>query len=90
MHDLIFADQRGMSEAKYLEYATQLDLDIDKFKKDVASPQVEARIAADYNQASKLGVTGTPAFFVNGRYLSGAQPFSSFKRLIDAELQKKG
>ena len=88
MHDLIFADQRGMSEAKYLEYATQLDLDIDKFKKDVASPQVEARIAEDYNQASKLGVTGTPAFFVNGRFLSGAQPFSSFKRLIDEALAK--
>ncbi len=39
-------------------------------------------------QASKLGVTGTPAFFINGRFLSGAQPFSSFKRVIDEELAK--
>ena len=40
-------------------------------------------------QASKLGVTGTPSFFINGRYLSGAQPFANFKRLIDAALEKK-
>ena len=86
MHDLIFADQRGMSEAKYLEYATQLELDLDQFKKDMASPGIEALIASDMSQASKLGVTGTPAFFVNGRFLSGAQPFASFKALIDLEL----
>ena len=43
---------------------------------------------ADVAQASKLGVTGTPAFYVNGRFLSGAQPFTSFKRLIDEELAK--
>ncbi len=86
MHDLIFGDQRGMSEAKYVEYATQLGLDVDKFKKDVASAQVEARISSDMAEAAKLGVTGTPAFFVNGRYLSGAQPFARFKALIDEEL----
>jgi protein-disulfide isomerase len=86
MHDLIFADQRGMSEEKYVEYAGQIGLDVDQFKKDVASPAVEAVISSDMSQASKLGVTGTPAFFVNGRFLSGAQPFASFKALIDEEL----
>jgi protein-disulfide isomerase len=35
-------------------------------------------------------VTGTPAFFVNGRFLSGAQPYESFKRLIDEELKGPG
>jgi protein-disulfide isomerase len=39
-------------------------------------------------QAQKLGVTGTPSFFINGRYLSGAQPFANFKRYIDEELEK--
>ena len=86
MHDKIFADQRGMSEEKYLEYAAELGLDTEKFKKDSASDKVEKRIAADYAQGSKLGVTGTPAFFVNGRFLSGAQPFASFKKLVDEEL----
>lgn len=86
MHDLIFADQRSMSEEKYLEYAKQIGLDVDQFKKDMASPEVAKQIDADYAQATQLGVTGTPAFFVNGRFLSGAQPFASFKALIDQEL----
>ena len=47
-----------------------------------------ARVAADAKEAEKLGVGGTPAFFVNGRFLSGAQPFASFKNLIDQELGK--
>ena len=86
MHDKIFADQRGMSEERYVEYATELGLDVEQFKKDAASDKVDKRISADYAQGTKLGVTGTPAFFVNGRFLSGAQPFASFKKLVDEEL----
>jgi len=86
MHDKIFSDQREMSEEKYLEYAAQIGLDLDRFKRDLASSSVKQRIAADTTQAAQLGVTGTPAFFVNGRFLSGAQPFASFKRVIDEEL----
>jgi protein-disulfide isomerase len=89
MHDKIFANQREMSEANYVVYATQLGLDVDKFKSDVASSDTKKRIDADKSEASRLGVTGTPAFFVNGRFLSGNQPFASFKRLIDEELAKK-
>ena len=42
----------------------------------------------DAREAAKLGITGTPAFLVNGRYLSGAQPYEAFKRLIDEELKR--
>ena len=41
-------------------------------------------------QAKELGASGTPSFFINGRKLRGAQPFESFKKLIDEELAKKG
>jgi protein-disulfide isomerase len=88
MHDKIFADQQGMSPEKYLEYAGELHLDLDRFKKDLASSEVKQRIDEDAKEAAKLGVSGTPAFFVNGRFLSGAQPFSAFKALIDEELGK--
>ena len=88
MHDKIFADQRGMSPAKYEQWAQEIGLDVAKFKKDIASAEVKKRIDADKRDAASLGVTGTPAFFVNGRYLSGAQPFNSFKRLIDEALKK--
>jgi protein-disulfide isomerase len=88
MHDRIFADQQGMSPEKYVEYARELGLDVDRFQQDLASAEVKQRIDADTSEASQLGVTGTPAFFVNGRFLSGAQPFSAFKALIDEELGK--
>ena len=50
---------------------------------------LKKKVDADMLQASELGVTGTPAFFINGRFLSGAQPFENFKRTIDAQLDKK-
>jgi len=86
MHDLIFANQREMSETKYVEYAEQIGLDMDRFKRDVAAADVKSKVDADAAEAQKLGVTGTPGFFVNGRFLSGAQPFAAFKSLIDQEL----
>jgi protein-disulfide isomerase len=86
MHDLIFANQRTMSPDKYVEYAEQIGLDIDRFNTDIASAQVQAKIASDTAEAQRLMVNGTPGFFVNGRFLSGAQPFSAFKKLIDEEL----
>jgi protein-disulfide isomerase len=86
MHDAIFADQAGMSPERYREYAQQIGLDLERYDRDLKAAEVQKRVAADTAEAEKLGVTGTPAFFVNGRYLSGAQPYESFQRLIDAEL----
>jgi protein-disulfide isomerase len=86
MHDLIFANQSQMSEAKYVEYAQQIGLDVERFKRDMASDEVKAKVDADVAEASRLGVTGTPGFFVNGRFLSGAQPYAAFEALIDEEL----
>ena len=88
MHDKIFSQQRELSPAKYLEYAEQLGLDIERFKKDMKSPLTRSRIDRDKKDAASLGVTGTPGFFVNGRFLSGAKPFAEFKTAIDRELKK--
>ena len=90
MHDLIFANQREMSPERYVEYATQLGLDLEKFKQDLESAEVKQRIDADTSEAARLNVRGTPAFFINGRYLSGAQPFETFKQRIDEELADGG
>jgi protein-disulfide isomerase len=84
MHDRIFANQREMSEEKYIEYAEQIGLDLEQFEADVASADIKKRIAEDMAEARRLGVTGTPGFFVNGRLLSGAQPFEAFEALIEA------
>jgi len=88
MHDKIFANQREMSPEKYEEYAAEIGLDVAQFKVDVANAEVQQRIEADADEAASLGVSGTPGFFINGRFLSGARPFNSFKTVIDEELKK--
>jgi len=88
MHDLIFENQRELSEENYIKYAQQIGLDVGRFKADLVSADVRRSLDSDTREAESLGVTGTPAFFVNGRFLSGAQPFESFKRLIDEELAR--
>ncbi len=90
MHDRIFANQRDLRVETLEGYAKEIGLDLDRYRKDVASADVRKAIEADLEQAQKLGVTGTPAFFINGRNLSGAQPFPNFKRVIDEALEAKG
>jgi protein-disulfide isomerase len=55
MHDKIFEKQREMSPEKYLEYAAELSLDVEQYKKDIASAEVKSRIDADSKEAEKLG-----------------------------------
>ena len=87
MHDKIFEKQREMSPEKYLEYAAEIGLDVEQFKKDLESAEVKSRIAADVQEVGKLPSTGTPAFYINGLLLSGAKPFPAFKEIIDKELE---
>ena len=89
MHDAIFASQRELTLEKFLQDAAAIGLDVERFKKDIESDEVKARITADLEAANRIGVTGTPAFFINGRFLSGAQPFEAFKRIIDEELERR-
>ena len=88
MHDLIFGNQREMSPDKYFEYAQQLGLDVERFRTDFSSPEIKRQVDRDAKEAASLGVTGTPAFFINGRFLSGAKPFETFKKMIDEELAR--
>jgi len=88
MHDLIFENQRDLEPATLERHAETLGLDMDRYRRDVKDASVAARLNEDMQQAQKLGVTGTPSFFINGRYLSGAQPFANFKRYIDEALEK--
>ena len=88
-HDKLFASQSSLNAANYLKYARELGLDLDRFARDMTNPAGAARlIEADKSEADSLGITGTPAFFINGRYLSGAKPFEDFAKVIDAELAR--
>ncbi|WP_086001777.1 DsbA family protein [Plesiocystis pacifica] len=86
MHDLLFADKSKRSEADYLEYARFLQLDVARFSKDLASAATQAVIDADKQLCSKLGVSGTPHSFVNGRSMRGALPMTMVGPVLDEEL----
>ncbi|MDH3214485.1 MAG: DsbA family protein [Myxococcales bacterium] len=89
-HDRLFANQRELNVEKYLEYARELGLDLDRFRSDLADLGNERAIQADQAEAAALGITSTPGFFINGRYLRGAKPYEQFAQLIDEELERLG
>ncbi len=88
MHDKLFQDPRALTDENIEKYATEIGLDMAKFKEDLKDKKLEAKIKKQQSQGSTLGARGTPAFFVNGRFLSGAQPFEAFKAIIDEEMKK--
>lgn len=87
-HDQIFANQRGLGEDMLMTIAEQLELDMDEFRTCYDERIHLEEIAADYEYGQSLGVTGTPAFFLNGKFISGAQPIENFRREIEAELAR--
>src|SRR5437773_558427 len=86
MHDKMFASQQDLSVTAFEKYAKELGLDVAKFKKDMESEETKKRIKAEQDEAAKYGARGTPAFFINGRYFSGAQPYEAFKKMVDEEV----
>ena len=89
-HDKLFANQNNLNTESYLKYARELNLDMAQFNRDMSetSATTSRLIEADKLEAAALRVSGTPAFFVNGRFLSGARPFEDFAKLIDEELKR--
>ena len=86
MYDLLFANNKNLEQADLEKYATQIGLDIEKFKADMESDSVKNRVKADLAQGVSLGVKGTPHFFMNGNVINGAQPLQNFQKSLDREL----
>jgi len=89
-HDALFEHQQALGDDDFRQYATEVGLSVDEFNTCMESGRFRGEIAADLQEGQRMGVRGTPASFVNGRFLSGAQPFEGFARLIDEELELKG
>lgn len=87
MHKKLMENQSALQETHFVQHATDLGLDLDKWNACRQNPASEAEVRKDMEDAAAVGVTGTPAFFVNGIMLSGALPFEEFKEVIDRELQ---
>jgi protein-disulfide isomerase len=88
-HDRLFSNAGKLAESDLKQHATALGLDADSFNACVASRKYRSDVESDIEAANAVGVNGTPAFFINGRALNGAQPFDAFKRIIDEELKGK-
>jgi protein-disulfide isomerase len=86
MHDKLYANIKALGQSDLESYAKELGLDVAQFRRDMDDATIRARIDADIKQAKELGAAGTPSFFINGKYIAGAQPAASFRTIIDAEI----
>jgi protein-disulfide isomerase len=86
MHEKMFANQQKLKRENLEEYAKEIGLDMDKFKAALDNRTHKAVVDADDKAGTEIGISGTPAFLINGYYVSGAQPFQKFKKLIDRAL----
>jgi protein-disulfide isomerase len=85
-HRSLMTAPGSLDQADLTARATALRLDEGGFGACLSSSRHEEAIQASFRQGEELGVTGTPAYFVNGRMLSGARPLEAFTELIDSEL----
>jgi protein-disulfide isomerase len=88
-HEKLFANQQALEPAQLAGYAKELGLDAAAFDACLGSPETHARVEQDVEAAREVGVSGTPAFFVNGILLTGAKPVEEFVRVIERELEAK-
>jgi protein-disulfide isomerase len=88
-HDKLFANQASLGVEDLKRYAGEVGLDQAQFDSCVGERKFQNDVQADLDAGQQVGVDGTPAFFINGRMLSGAQPFEAFKSVIDEELAAK-
>ncbi len=85
-HDLLFQNQSTLSVENYKKWATDFKVDQAKFDSCVDENKFKDEIEADLAEGQSYGVQGTPAFFINGMPLSGAQPYAAFEAAIDQAL----
>jgi protein-disulfide isomerase len=85
-HDGLFDSPGNFSDADFARLASSAGLDAKKHASCLADGRTRAQVAADAAAAESVGITGTPAFVINGILLSGAQPASKFSEIIDREL----
>jgi protein-disulfide isomerase len=86
MHDKLFENQAALDAASLKKYATDLGLDATVFNTCLDTGAMAAEVGKDLSDGQAAGVEGTPTAFINGKAIVGAQPFTAFKALIDAEL----
>ena len=89
MHERLYANQNALNPEKIFAIAQEIGLDMDRFKKELDAHTYKPGIEAEVKAVQAIGSTATPTTFINGRAVVGAQPLTSFQRVVDEELAKK-
>jgi Na+/H+ antiporter NhaA/protein-disulfide isomerase len=84
MHDLLFDHQDALTGRDLMRYAEELELDLERFHKDLKQHEHAPRVARDVESAELSGVSGTPTFFVNGLRHHGAYDIDTLKKAVGA------
>jgi protein-disulfide isomerase len=87
MHRALFQNSKDLSAEAIERKASEIGLDVARWKAALADAKLEERLRRDEAQAQALGVRGTPAFFINGRKVVGAQPVDVLKPIVEEELK---
>lgn len=92
-HDLLYENQSsansgGFSDENLMGLARDAGLDVKKFQKSFQSGKFQEAVQSDFEEGQQRGISGTPAFFVNGRALIGLQPLKTFEQVIEEERRK--
>lgn len=90
MHDKLYGNQENLSVENFKKWARSLGANGEKFDSCLDSGKFASAVKADLDYGQSIGVSGTPAFFINGQMLSGAQPYSVFEQVIKAALGASG
>lgn len=86
-HDALFAPDRRLSRSGFVAVAEKLEMDVAQFEKDFDDPILNKVLEQDIALSRSLGITGTPGFFINGRFVDGLRSLATYTDLIDEELQ---
>jgi protein-disulfide isomerase len=92
-HDAMFEDQQppnsgNLTEDYLVDMAEEVGLDTARFEKDMSSKAAADKVKADFDEGQEIGVTGTPAFLINGQPIMGAQPTETFVEVIEQAAQE--
>lgn len=92
-HDLLYENQApansgGFSDENLTGLAREAGLDVEKFRKSFQSGRYQEAVQTDFEEGQQRGISGTPAFLVNGRTLIGLQPLETFEQVIEEERRK--
>jgi protein-disulfide isomerase len=85
-HDTLYSKAPKIAPADLQAYSKEVGVDAATFQQCLDSRKHQSAVQKDLAEGAKLGLTGTPSFFINGREISGAQPIEAFAAIIDEEL----